>query len=304
MAPSVSHPLVISVILNTNRRDDTLACLASLARSTYPNLKNIVLDNASTDGSPEAIRQQFPDAHLISLTQNLGYAGNNNVGIQAALEMRAEWVFVLNEDTVLDPDCISKLVEVGERDSKIGVLGPLVYHDDEPTVIQSAGGKITARWDAVQIGMNEDDRGQYQQPMDVDYISGCGILVRSSAIEQSGMIDARYFYYWEETEWCIRLHKAGWRIVNVPTAKLWHKGVQRNYNPKPSVAYYSVRNRFATMRKHHAPLGEWVSVYFQTLRTVVSYSVRPKWRAKREFRDAMWRGLVDFLGGRWGKMSN
>jgi GT2 family glycosyltransferase len=299
----MAHPLVITVILNTNRRDDTLACLASLARSSYPNLKNMVLDNASTDDSVEAIRQQFSATHIISLTQNLGYAGNNNVGIQAALQMEADWVFVLNEDTVLDADCISKLVTVGESDGAVGVLGPLVYHDDEPTVIQSAGGTITPQWDAVQIGMNEEDRGQFKQPTDVDYISGCGILVRSSAIEQHGMIDARYFYYWEETEWCIRLHRAGWRIVNVPSAKLWHKGVQRNYNPKPSVAYYAVRNRLATMRKHHATLGEWASALFGTLRTVISYTVRPKWQAKREFRDAMWRGLVDFLSGRWGKMS-
>jgi GT2 family glycosyltransferase len=298
----MGNPLVITVILNTNKREDTLACLASLAKTTYPNLRNIVLDNASTDGSAEAIRQQFPDAHLVSLTQNLGYAGNNNVGIQAALEMGADWVFVLNEDTLLDPDCISKLVEVGESDGKIGVLGPLVYHADEPSVIQSAGGVITPQWDAIQIGMNEDDRGQYAQPMDVGYISGCGILVRSNAIKQNGMIDARYFYYWEETEWCIRLNRAGWRIVNVPAAKMWHKGVQRHYNPKPSVAYYAVRNRLATMRKHHAPLAGWAGALSQTLRTVISYTVRPKWQAKREFRDAMWRGLVDFAAGRWGKM--
>ena len=298
----MNHPLIITIILNTNRRDDTLACLASLARSNYPNLKNLVLDNASTDGSAEAIRQQFPATQIIGLDQNLGYAGNNNVGIQAALELSADWVFVLNEDTVLDAECISKLVEIGERDSKIGVLGPLVYHADEPTVIQSAGGTVTSQWDAVQIGINETDRGQFSQPLDVDYISGCGILVRRSAIEQCGMIDARYFYYWEETEWCIRLHRAGWRVVNVPAAKLWHKGVQRDYRPKPSVAYYAVRNRLATMRKHHASVLEWGGALSQTLRTVISYSVQPKWRAKREFRDAMWRGLVDFATGRWGKM--
>ena len=298
----MAHPFVITIILNTNRRDDTLACLASLAQSNYPNLKNVVLDNASTDGSVEAIQQQSPTTQIIPLEHNLGYAGNNNVGIKAALAMGADWVFVLNEDTLLAPDCISQLVALGEDDGTIGVLGPLVYHADEPAVIQSAGGMVTPQWDAIHLGMNEDDHGQFQQPVDVSYISGCGILVRRKAIEKSGMIDARYFYYWEETEWCIRLHRAGWRVVNVPAAKMWHKGVQREYNPKPSVVYYAVRNRFATMRKHHASLSQWASALSQTGRTLISYTVRPKWQAKREFRDAMWRGLVDFMAGRWGKM--
>ena len=299
---SHSYSKVITVVLNTNRREDTLACLDSLAQSTYPNLQNIVLDNASTDGSVEAIRARHPSVQIISLQQNLGYAGNNNVGIQAALDAQADWVFVLNEDTILAPDCISQLVSATENDPTIGIVGPLIYHYDEPTVIQSAGGHITPGWDAIQLGINEDDHGQFSQPTDVDYISGCGILVRHEAIQQCGMIDARYFYYWEETEWCIRLHRAGWRVVNVPAAKMWHKGVQRNYNPKPSVAYYAVRNRFATLRKHHAPLQAWAKASSETARTLVSYTLRPKWRAKREFRDAMWRGVVDFVQGRWGKM--
>jgi hypothetical protein len=298
----MSFPLVVTIILNTNRRDDTLACLGSLAKSTYPNLINLVLDNASSDGSVTAIENAFPATKILSLAHNLGYAGNNNIGIKAALEMGAEWVFVLNEDTLLDPDCITHLINAAAADTQIGVLGPLVFHADEPTVIQSAGGMLTPQWDAVQLGMNEVDHGQFSRVRDVDYISGCGIMVRRSAIEKCGVIDARYFYYWEETEWCLRLHKAGWRVVNVPAAKLWHKGVQRHYNPKPSVAYYAVRNRLATLRKHRAPLGVWAGALQQTLRTILSYTLRPKWQDKREHRDAMWRGLVDFLQGRWGKM--
>ena len=113
----MDQPLVISVILNTNRREDTLECLTSLAQSSYPNQRTIVLDNHSIDGSVQTIRAAFPAAQIIELTENLGYAGNNNVGIQAALLQGADWVFVLNEDTILDPDCISLLVKVGASDS-------------------------------------------------------------------------------------------------------------------------------------------------------------------------------------------
>lgn len=296
----MSQPYVISVVLNTNHRDDTLQCLASLAQSTYPNHKALVLDNASSDGSVRAIRAAFPADEIIELTENLGYAGNNNVGILAAISQGADWVLVLNEDTLLAPDCLARLVEAGESGSRNGIVGPMVYHYDEPGVIQSAGGKIGRCWESLHLGKNELDRGQFHEPHPVDWISGCGILVRRAVIEQIGPIDERYFYYWEETEWCLRAARAGWRVLNVPQAKLWHKGVQRNYHPKPQVTYYGTRNRLLTLSKHQAPIYVWIMVWLQILRTLASWTMRPKWRSMIEHRKAMWLGVVDFLHQRWG----
>lgn len=295
-------PLVISVILNTNRKADTLECLASLEAGRYANHRAIVLDNHSSDGSVEAIRAAFPRVEVIELAENRGYAGNNNVGIRKALAEGAEWVFVLNEDTVLDPMCLGHLIAVGESDARIGIVGPLVYHHDEPGIIQSAGGGMSTRWEGFHHGQNEPDRGQFNRPHDVQWISGCGILVRRAVIEQIGVIDERFFIYWEETEWCTRAGEAGWRIVQVPAAKMWHKGVQRDYRPKPSVTYYSTRNRLLLLSTHRAPLVAWATAWAQILRTLTSWSIRPKWREKRDHRDAMWRGLVDFLCRRWGPM--
>jgi GT2 family glycosyltransferase len=141
----VSEPLVITVVLNTNRRDDTLACLASLADNRYSNHRVILLDNGSTDGSVAAVRETHPGVQVIRLAANSGYAGNNNVGIAEALAQAADWVFVLNEDTILHPDCLAELVRVGESDPRVGVVGPLVYHHSEPDVIQSAGGELGTR---------------------------------------------------------------------------------------------------------------------------------------------------------------
>jgi GT2 family glycosyltransferase len=294
-------PLVITVILNTNRRADTLECLTSLKHNSYPNHRIMVLDNASTDGSVEAIRAEFPDVQVLQLTSNTGYAGNNNVGITEALAQDADWVLVLNEDTILAPDCISAMVTAAEQDPSIGVVGPLVYHHDEPTVIQSAGGSLGPNWEARHLGQNEDDRGQYATTSAVAWVSGCAILVRREAIEQYGMLDERFFYYWEEVEWCLRLGRAGWKILHVPAAKLWHKGVQRNYAPKPSVAYYNTRNRFLMLEKLNAPLTVRLGTWMQILRTLASYTIRPKWRTMRAHRDAQWRGMLDFLRRRWGQ---
>jgi len=298
----MANPLVVTVVLNTNRRDDTLDCLKSLDCSTYSDRLDIVLDNHSTDGSVEAIRTRFPKVEVAFLAENLGYAGNNNVGIGLALARGAEWVFVLNEDTVLAPDCLDELVRAAERKPRIGVVGPMVYHHDEPQVIQSAGGVLDSSWRSRHLRQNERDGGEQTQPAPVDWISGCAIMVRRAAIEEAGMLDERFFYYWEETEWCLRIVRRGWVVLHVPRARLWHKGVNRNYRPGPSVTYYSTRNRLLMMSKNSAPVAARASAWIDVARTLTSWSIRPRWRGRRAHRDAMWLGVRDYLRGRWGRM--
>jgi GT2 family glycosyltransferase len=293
-------PTIFTVILNTNRREDTLACLASLAETTYPANQTIVLDNASSDGSVPAIRAQFPEVQIIELEQNRGYAGNNNVGIQAVVEQGADWVLVLNEDTILASDCLSQLINVGQSDPAIGILGPMVYHHDEPNIIQSAGGHLGRFWYSSHLGQNELDRGQFSQPRDTEWISGCAILIRRAVIEQIGLLDERFFYYWEETEYCVRARRHGWQVVHVPQARLWHKGVQRDYSPAPSVTYYSTRNRFLLLAKHRASIFVWLVAWGQLLRTLTSWTLKPEYRGMAEHRRAMMQGAFDFLRRRWG----
>jgi len=300
----MSDPLIISVILNTNRCEDTLACLASLRDSAYSNHKAIVLDNASIDGSVEAIQDRFPQVQVIRLSENLGYAGNNNVGIEAALRQAADWILVLNEDTILAPNCLDRLIETAETDAQAGILGPTVYHFDEPDVIQSAGGCLTPAWNAFHLGQNESDQGQYDRPRPVEWISGCAILVKRQVIEQIGALDARFFYYWEETDWCTRARKRRWKVLHVPAAHIWHKGVQRNYSPSPNVTYYNTRNRFLFLAKNGAPLHAWVYALGRTSLTLISWTIRPKWRLMRPHRDAMWQGALDFFSKRWGMRSS
>lgn len=295
------QPLLHILILSNSRRDDTLACLSALFQSDYGNFQIILLDNGSTDGTVAAVRQSYADLPIISLGENLGYAGNNNVGIKMALDHGAEWILLLNDDTVLEPTCLSTLMQTVIADPTVGMAGPMVYHFDEPDVIQSAGGVLGKYWDNRHLGQNEKDHGQFPAVHEVEWITGCALLVSRSVIEQVGMLDPDYFLYWEETEWCIRAGKAGWKIVHVPGAKLWHKGVKRDYQPRPYVTYYHTRNHLLTLAKHRAPMVAWAYTLTQIFRSLVSWSLKSRWSSKRKLRNAMWMGLVHFLHGRFGK---
>ena len=299
-ASRVDRRRLATVILNTDRCGDTLSCLKSLSEQTYDDNKIIVLDNCATEDCSSEIAHTYPDVDLIQLSVNKGYAGNNNVGIEAALETGAEWVLILNEDVLLDPDALARLMDAVTARSDVGMAGPLVYHSDEPTVIQSAGGILNKYWLAYHRGQNEEDRNQFDHVEEVDWISGCAILIRRAVIQDVGSLDERYFYYWEETEWCLRARRAGWKIILVPQSRVWHKGVQRDYQPGPSTTYYWTRNWLMSLAKHNAPLSAWLFAGAQITRTLLSWTIKPSWSAKRDHRDAMLQGSLDFLRRRWG----
>lgn len=296
------HPAVAIVVLNWNNAQDTLTCLTSLAYLDYSNYRALVVDNGSTDDSIERIKAEFPNIPILEIGANLGYTGGNNAGIRWALANGASWVFLLNNDTILATDALSQMIAVGQTDPMIGILGPTIYHAATPNVIQSAGGLLDARWRARHRGQNQLDQGQFSQPTPVDWVSGCALLVRRKMIKQIGLLDEHFFAYQEELEWCIRARRAQWRIMHVPGAHVWHYGVSKEYRPKPYVTYYMVRNRFLLLTRHKAGFAAWLDALFQTARTLLSWSIRPKWRSQRVHRDAMWRGIMDFLRHCWGPM--
>jgi GT2 family glycosyltransferase len=298
---NLSIPKIVAIILNTNRKMDTLACIQSIEENQYPNIQIVVLDNASTDGSADAIKTLYPHVNILVLNENKGYAGNNNVGLEFAIKLNPDWIFVLNEDIILDKNALDEMMCEAKENPKAGIIGPLVFHFDEPEIIQSAGGSFTKNGDSIHISQNEKDSGQYEKPFEVSWISGCAIGVRLEAIQQAGLIDERFFYYWEETDWCFRIKEKGWKAIIVPKAKIWHKGVQRNYLPSPNVTYYATRNRLLFNKKHKVSLLIWMKTVIELLRITLSWSLRPKWKHLHANRDALVQGFMDFLKQRWGQ---
>jgi hypothetical protein len=246
-------PRVAVIVLAYNGVDLTLNCLTSLRRSDYANTEVIVVDNASTDNTVAEVRLAFPEAHLIEAGDNLGYAAGNNLGLQAALARGAQRVFLVNNDTTLEHDCISRLVEAIERRPGVGAIGPLVYTWDEGHIISSAGGMIDwAHADAYNAGAGEQDRGQFPARQ-VDYSNGCGLMVTRAAVEAAGLLDARYFMYWEETDWCLRARAAGFEVQFEPSVWMRHKAPIHHRDLGPTTLYYVTRNRWLFFPPASAP---------------------------------------------------
>jgi len=299
----VMKPWVVIVVLNWNGLADTLACLASLAELDYPERKVVVVDNGSTDGSVRAIRERFPTVTVLENGENLGYTGGNNAGLRYALGHGADYVLLLNNDTVVAPGFLRRLVDAAEADPRIGLVGPTIYYYDRPAIIWSAGGAIDwQRGSTRMLGLNERDRGQFGRgPRTVDFVTGCAILVRRIVPERVGLLDERFFAYYEEAEWCVRAVRAGYKIVHVPLARMWHKISPSARTDSWPVQYYMTRNRLLFLKATGAGPRAWLhTLIVEYLRTLISWTLRPRWRGKRAQRSAMVQGIVDAFGGRWG----
>ena len=297
-------PSVTIITLNWNGLADTLVCLKSLYQIDYPNFQIIVVDNGTEEKAEPAIRSQFPDVTLIENEANLGFTGGNNVGLRRALAHDADYALLLNNDTEVAPDFLRLQVEAAEADPAIGIVGPTIYYFDRPDVIWSAGGAID--WDrgrTFMIGLDEVDQGQFGHTVrPVDFVTGCALLIKMSVVEQVGMLDPRFFAYYEEAEWCVRVARAGFRILHVPQAKMWHKITPSARASSPAVHYYMTRNRLLFLKVTGAGPKAWFhTLVAEYLRTLISWSVKARWRHKRLQRSAMIQAIADARRGRWGR---
>ncbi len=202
---------VIAVVLNWNGLEDTLQCLRSLRRSDYPNLKIIVVDNGSDDGSCPAIKKHFPEVVLIENGRNLGFVRGNNIGLVAGLERGADLLFVLNNDTVLSPDCISELVKAIQQDETIGIVGPLMRRTLRPELVDMGGDFNFWTGTVILRHFTPNDRRLTTQP--IDYVWGCGLMVRAEVLHVVGFFDERYVAYYEDADFCMRARALGYQTV-------------------------------------------------------------------------------------------
>ena len=244
----MDYPKVFVVILNWNGLKDTVECLESVFKLDYPKFKVLVVDNGSRDDSVQLIRGKYKDVTLIENTENLGFAGGNNVGIRYALDNSAEYVWLLNNDTAVATDSLSKLVVTAESSPGIALVSPVIYYFDDPKQIQFAGSNV--KWKDLSFIYpdlsSETIRPDFQVGKNVT-LWGTALLVKRSCIVKIGLLKEEYFAYWEDLEYSLRSLNSGLRNVVCTSAQITHKiplpGSVKFTRSKHHI-YFIVRNRY------------------------------------------------------------
>ncbi len=295
------RPDIALVLLNWNGWEDTRECLQSLRAVTAP-CRIILVDNGSTDDSVERAREQFPEVEIIDNRANLGFAEGNNRGIRHALSTGADYVMLLNNDTLVDPHFLEPLVAAFDRDPAVGFASPVILYADEPEAVWFCGGEIDWRTGWAHHRQPPDGVAPTHGITSTPIATGCCLIAARATWEQVGLFDPRFFLFWEDSDWTLRATRAGRAGVVVAESRIWHKVSRSFRRGMPTLGtFYFVRNGLLFVRKH-GPRHPLVA-----LRFLSAWALRPSLREARR-REGAWlrmallraAGVLAYVTGSFG----
>jgi len=246
----VRTPRVTAIVLNWCNERDTAACLDSLALSRYRALTVLLVDNGSTDGSGDRLHQRFPNVAYLQTGANLGYAGGNNRGMEWAIEHGAEYLLVLNNDTLVDPDCIGRLIATAESRAA-AVVAPQIRYFDAPERVWYGGGTFS-RTRALGLHRLEASQAAKEMATAVSFVTGCCFLIRADTVKSLGGFDESFFAYVEDAELSVRLMAAGRTMLYEPSARVLHR-IEPMAPDTPFQIRQRDRNRRRLVDRHYGP---------------------------------------------------
>jgi rhamnopyranosyl-N-acetylglucosaminyl-diphospho-decaprenol beta-1,3/1,4-galactofuranosyltransferase len=286
----VRTPLVTAVVVTRNRCDRVLQCTEGLQRAHVAPARVVVVDNASQDDTAAVVTRLQPAVELYRSARNLGPAGGFAVGMAAALTAPCQWVMVLNDDCLVETDTLRRLLEVAaEVDRQVAVVAPAVRH----------GGRVVAgyRWRHVAVPVRWAEADAHPAVVDVDLVTFNGALIRAEAVAAVGVPRADFFMMWEEWEYCLRLRRAGYRIVVAPGVQVEHLTLGSDGRSAPWRGYYQARNhlRWALEQRSVVDVGWWAVLQARLAAAAILWG-------DRKLARVWWRirGAADALAGRMG----
>lgn len=245
-------PLVYILIINYNGYKDTIECVKSLEDINYNNFKIVIIDNNSTNNSEAILREHIKNHTIMQTNKNLGFAGGNNYGIKYALKNNAEYVLLLNNDTVVNKDFLAEMIKCFKYDNSVGIAGCKIMYYGAKDRIWFAGGKID--WYKFQ-GIHEKfklvDNNLDEKVKDIDFMTGCSMLIKKDVFNKVGLLPEDYFMYFEDVDFCVKVKKMGFKILYNPKAIIYHKSsISSGGEDSPLLFKYFTRNRLIFMNKY------------------------------------------------------
>lgn len=294
MATSAEFPNVAVVLINLCAEDDTAACIRSLQASDYPSLRIILVDNGSPDGSGERLHALFPDVVYMQTGANLGFTGGNNLGLHRALADGCDYVLILNNDTVVDRACVTRLVEAAQADPRAGAVGGKILFHDAPERIWFGGGDFSR---IRALGMHRSEGLPDPNPAEgtveaVSFLTGCCMLVPASVLREVGVFEEDFFIYVEDVDLSLRIATAGYRLLYNPRARLFHRVPLESGPIPPHKIVLRDRNRRRLARRRYRPADRLrFALFFYPSRVV--RAAQYLWQGDHERAGAIWRGMTE-----------
>lgn len=288
------------ILINWNQFNLTQACIVSLKKCNYNNFKIILVDNASEDKSGIKLSNKFPDVVFIQNKKNLGFTGANNKGIQYAKNHSFKFIMLLNNDTEVDKNFISPLINKLSNNSKLGAVQPIITYWHNRNIIWNFGGKINKFTGQVQTINKGKKIDQINLKKETEWISGCCFVVKSEIIEKAGKLDNSYFVYFEDVDWSVRIIQAGYKLELEPKSLIFHhegaswknKKKSREGSISPYTHYLNIRNHIYFILKFKHKFNPIGALLYQIIK-IGGYSLYFLMRFRFLKLKMVWKGLMD-----------
>jgi GT2 family glycosyltransferase len=306
----MTSPSVHIIILNWNGLEDTRECLRSLQELTYKNIKTYVIDNASDNNEADAIKREFPKIDVLRQTENLGFCGGCNVGMKAALADGADFIMLLNNDTIVSPNLIEDLLLALNTLEHPGAVSPVITHYPEKDQVWFSEAKWRADWKSGMVGFRLTRDENYKElrtlgPYASEFACGCCLIIATDVVREIGFFDERYFAFFDEAEWCARMRRAGYESYVIPSAVIHHK--VGGSVPNLVMRYLMARNLLLWISEN-LPAGYKMKAYAVLLKdlcwsllNLVGMVPRKKQYVSKKASLAVVLGWRDYLLRRYGK---